>query len=207
MPATKRKPFEVVSNTGTEGRHARRVVEDVFIVLLNVVCVCVSSVVKCVTVLCGLPVFSLPLAALFLLSIPEWFPPNSSRSGINLKGEMERCTRTYRGRTLRIQPGTMKCTGVLLLLSLTKENTGRIFLFLFKFVCQVDFLGFCCCCIKCRCNIIDEAGCVKKTCTPQHQQGLRTSPADQICKNEYYFAFDEQTPTYVIFPPAKFRHG
>lgn len=37
----KRKPFEVVSNTGTEGRNASNVVEGVFIVMFNVVSECV----------------------------------------------------------------------------------------------------------------------------------------------------------------------
>lgn len=38
---TKQKPFEVISNAGTEDRNASNVDEDVFIVMLNVVSECV----------------------------------------------------------------------------------------------------------------------------------------------------------------------
>lgn len=41
MPGTKRKSFEVFSYAGTEGRNSSNVVEDVFIVMLNVVSECV----------------------------------------------------------------------------------------------------------------------------------------------------------------------
>lgn len=99
---SKRKPFEVVSNTGTEGRNASNVVEDVFIVMLNVVseCVCLSSVVKCVTVLCVASLFSVSLWLLFFFSEvkplnPE--SPNSSVIGLNLKGEWRDVQRRKEG--------------------------------------------------------------------------------------------------------------
>lgn len=41
MPGTKRKPFEVFSYAGTKGGNSSNVVEDVFIVMLNVVSECV----------------------------------------------------------------------------------------------------------------------------------------------------------------------
>lgn len=68
---------------------------------------CLSSVVKCVP--CVASLFSVSLRLLFLL----WFffflsLSGSSCSGINLKEEMERCTRTTRRRTLRTQPDTIK---------------------------------------------------------------------------------------------------
>lgn len=52
---------------------------------------CLSSVVKCVTVLCVASLFSVSLWLLFFSQVkplnPVWFSLNSLVSGINLKGD------------------------------------------------------------------------------------------------------------------------
>uniref|UniRef100_A0A8C9ZQV4 TBC1 domain family, member 10b n=1 Tax=Sander lucioperca TaxID=283035 RepID=A0A8C9ZQV4_SANLU len=94
------------SQTQAEDRNASNVVEDVFIVVFNVVSVCLSSVVKCVSVLCVASLFSVSLWLQTIESevvLPKFFCHwNKS------EGDMEGCTPKKRGRKLRIQPDTIK---------------------------------------------------------------------------------------------------
>ncbi len=76
---------------------------------------CLSSIVKCVTVLCVASQFSVSVCLLlFVLSQvepslnPMWFSLNSSVTGIILIGEIEGYPQTKRGRKLKIQPDTMQ---------------------------------------------------------------------------------------------------
>lgn len=99
---------------------------------------CLSSLVKCVTVLCALSLLSVCLLFFPFSQVKSslncvWFSPNSSVNGINQMGKAEGCPQTKRGRKLKIQPDTNAVVAVFLIVYVCcyvsdKATHGELFI-------------------------------------------------------------------------------